>query len=129
MKLDTKHQVLLALYIEYQKDLPKMSEVTCEKLNMDVDIFNMALKKLSTERYIEGLNIFAADNDEFYSVSADDVYLTHEGITYVEAVMGIKKELTSTDKMKYIIKKCGVHGLQALKIFAVNALSHIGDVF
>ena len=43
--------------------------------------------------------------------------------------MGIKKELTSTDKMKYIIKKCGVHGLQALKIFAVNALSHIGDVF
>ena len=60
MKLDTKHQVLLALYIEYQKDLPKMSEVTCEKLNMDVDIFNMALKKLSTERYIEGLNIFAA---------------------------------------------------------------------
>lgn len=31
MKLDTKHQVLLALYIEYQKDLPKMSTEVLKK--------------------------------------------------------------------------------------------------
>lgn len=39
MTLDTKQQVLLALYIEYQKDIPKMSEVTCTALNMDIEVF------------------------------------------------------------------------------------------
>lgn len=51
MKLDSKQQVLLALYIEYQKDLPKMENVTCTSLNMDIDVFNAALRKLSTEKY------------------------------------------------------------------------------
>ena len=91
MKLDTKNQVLLALYIEYQKDLPKMQNVTCTSLNMDIDIFNVALKKLSNEGYIEGLNIFSADNDEFYFVGTENVYLTKEGVEYVENNMGIQK--------------------------------------
>lgn len=91
MKLDTKNQVLLALYIEYQKDLPKMQNVTCTSLNMDIDVFNAALKKLSNEGYIEGLNIFSADNDEFYFVGTENVYLTKEGVEYVENNMGIQK--------------------------------------
>lgn len=129
MKLDTKNQVLLALYIEYQKDLPKMQNVTCTSLNMDIDVFNAALKKLSNEGYIEGLNIFSADNDEFYFVGTENVYLTKEGVEYVENNMGIQKELTSTDKVKYIAKKCGVLGMQALKAAAVSALDHISDTF
>ena len=129
MKLDTKAQVLLALYIEYQKDLPKMQNVTCTSLNMDVDVFNAALRKLSTERYIEGLDIFPADNDEFYAVSTENVYLTIDGIEYIEKNFGIKKELTSSDKIRYIAAKCGVLGLQALKAAAINAFAHISDVF
>lgn len=129
MKLDSKQQVLLALYIEYQKDLPKMENVTCTSLNMDIDVFNAALRKLSTEKYIEGLSIFSADNDEFYSADTHDVYLTHSGIEYIEKNFGIKKELKSTDKIKYVIKKCGIMGLQALKMFAAAAAEHIHDVF
>ncbi len=129
MQLDTKQQVLLALYIEYQKDLPKMQNVTCTSLNMDIDVFNAALRKLSTERYIEGLSVFSADSDEFYCVRTDNVYLTHSGIEYVENNFGIKKELSNQDKIIYIIKKCGVAGLQALKIFAKGAIEHIHDVF
>lgn len=129
MELDSKQQVLLALYIEYQKDLPKMGEVTCTSLNMDIDVFNAALRKLSNERYIEGLYMFAADNDEFYCVRTDDVYLTQSGIDYVEKQLGIKKEQTSKDKIIYVMKKCGVMGLQALKLFAAGATEHIHDVF
>jgi len=128
MKLDAKQQVLLALYTEYQKDLPKMKNITCTALNMDIDVFNTALKKLSTEKYIEGLFIYAADNDEFYAVSTDNIYLTREGIEYVEHTFGIQKELNNADKIKYIIKKCGVLGLQALKIFGAAALEHINDI-
>ena len=129
MKLDTKQQVLLALYIEYQKDLPNMEDVNCTVLNMDIDAFNIALKKLSNEGYITDLFIFPADNDEFYCVRTDNVSLTRDGIEYVENNFGIKKELTASDKIKYIIKKCGVFGLQALKIFGLHVLEHINDVF
>ena len=87
------------------------------------------MRKLSTERYIEGLDIFPADNDEFYAVSTENVYLTIDGIEYIEKNFGIKKELTSSDKIRYIAAKCGVLGLQALKAAAINAFAHISDVF
>lgn len=46
MKLGTKENVLLAIYIEYQKDLPDMGSVNNTALNMDIDVFNVALEKL-----------------------------------------------------------------------------------
>lgn len=80
MKLDAKQQVLLALYIEYQKDLPKMDSVKCSSLNMAIDVFNTALGKLSKEGYINGLYAYPADNNEFYEVYTKDVGLTRAGI-------------------------------------------------
>lgn len=52
MKLDTKQQVLLALYSEYQNDIPRMTDVTCTALEMDYDVFCAALDKLQNEGYI-----------------------------------------------------------------------------
>lgn len=123
MKLDTKQQVLLAFYIEYQKDLPNMRNVNNTALDMDIDVFHVALEKLENEGYITGLAILAADNDRFYAVNTERVKLTRDGIEYVEQNFGIKKELTAEDKLKYVVKKCGVYGWQALKLFASNALT------
>lgn len=128
MKLDAKQQVLLALYIEYQKDLPKMDGVKCSSLNMDIDVFNTALGKLLKEGYINGLYAYPADNNEFYEVYTKNVGLTKDGIDYVESKFGIEKEISNADKLKYIIKKCGVLGLQALKLFGASALEHINDI-
>lgn len=111
MKLDTKQQALLAFYIEYQKDLPNMSNVDNTKLNLDITVFNVALRKLENEGYITGLPIFSADNDEFYEVDTDNVKLTRDGIEYVEKNFGINKELTAEDKLKYVIKKVRRLGL------------------
>ena len=66
MKLDIKQQVLLAIYIEYQKDLPNMSCVNNTELNMDIDVFNVALDKLQNEGYIKGIEKYPADNNKFY---------------------------------------------------------------
>lgn len=128
MNLDSKQQVLLALYIEYQKDLPKMDSVKCSSLNMDIDVFNTALGKLSKEGYISGLYAYPADNNKFYEVYTKNVGLTKDGIEYVESKFGIEKEISNEDKLKYIIKKCGVLGLQALKLFGAAALEHINDI-
>ncbi len=128
MKLDTKQQVLLAFYIEYQKDLPNMKNVNNTKLNLDITVFNVALAKLENEGYIKGLLMFSADNDEFYEVDVNNVKLTRDGIEYVENNFGINKELTAEDKLKYVIKKCGVLGLEALKMFGVEVIKTLTDI-
>lgn len=106
MKLDTKQQVLLAFYIEYQKDLPNMKNITNTDLNMDIDVFHVAVEKLDNEGYIR----------------TNDIKLTRDGIEYVEQNFGIKKEITAEDKVEYIMKQCGIYGLKALKMFGEAAL-------
>ncbi len=128
MKLDTKQQVILALYMEYQKDLPKMNEVNSEALNLDHEVFCVALEKLQTEGYITGFKTLAADNDRFYSVILDGVKLTRDGIDYVDNKFGIQKELSAEDKIKYLIKKCGMFGLIALKMFGGEILKTLTGI-
>lgn len=129
MKLDTKQQVLLAVYIEYQKDLPKMEHINNTDLDLDIDVFNSAVDKLQNEGYITGVYTLNADNDRYYAVSCKNVKLTRDGLEYVEKNLGIAKELTAADKLTYIIKKCGVLALPALKTLAVEAIKHIGDIY
>lgn len=128
MKLDTKQQVLLAVYMEYQKDIPNMKNINNTVLNMDVTVFNIALEKLENEGYIIGLKTYEADNDRFYVVMLDNIKLTRDGIEYVEECFGIQKELTAEDKLKYIIKKCGVLGLHAIKLFGIDILNALSDI-
>ena len=125
MKYDTKQQVLLRIYIEYQKDIPDMKSINNTEMNMDIDVFNNALKKLNTEGYIKGQYILSADNEEFYCVRCDEIEMTRDGIEYVERKFGIEKELTAADKLKYIVRKCGVFGFSALKIIAEAAVKSL----
>lgn len=129
MKPDTKLQVLLAIYIEYQKDLPKMENITNTALNMDIDVFHVALQKLENEGLIHGLSVLAADNNAFYHIETKNMKLTRDGIAYIEQTFGIRKELTAVNKLKYVIRKCGIYGLQALKLFGVHALKMITEIY
>ena len=123
MKLGAKEQVLLAIYTEYQKDLPNMTNVNNTALNMDIDVFHIALEKLQNEEYVKDVAFFASDNNRFYTVDISKIKLTKNGIDFVEKCFGIKKELTAEDKLKYIIKQCGIYGYKALKDFGSTALS------
>ncbi len=125
MKLGTKENVLLAIYIEYQKDLPDMGSVNNMALNMDIDVFNVALEKLQNEEYINGVSMLCADNNRFYSVDTSHMKLTKQGIDFVEHNFGIAKELTAEDKLKYIVKKCGVFGYKVLKDIAIEAIKNM----
>ena len=82
---------MLAVYIEYQKDLPQMKNINHTALNMDKDVFNTALDKLSNERYI----------------TTENIKPTPEGLLYAEKYFGIQKYDTAAEKIEYIIKKCG----------------------
>ena len=129
MKHTSKETVMLAVYIEYQKDLPQMKNINHTALNMDKDVFNTALDKLSNERYITGVSVFSADSEKFYSVNTENIKPTPEGLLYAEKYFGIQKYDTAAEKIEYIIKKCGAFGLSALKLFAVSAMEHLFDIY
>ena len=52
MDLDSKQKVLLAIYTEYQKDIPKMELITNVNLDMDSQVFRIAVDKLQSEGFI-----------------------------------------------------------------------------
>lgn len=54
-QLDAKMRVLMAIYAEYQKDVPDMVNVNVRALRMDWDAFRAAVLKLENEALIRGL--------------------------------------------------------------------------
>lgn len=57
MQLDSKQKVLMAIYAEYQKDIPDMDLVSFESLDMDSKVFYIALDKLENEGLITGTKL------------------------------------------------------------------------
>lgn len=84
MKLDVKQKVLLAIYMEYQKDIPIMeSVITAKELGLTQEVFTMALRKLENEGLIQDIDFIWADN-EVYDIIFGDMLITNDGIDYVE---------------------------------------------
>jgi len=52
LDLDSKQRVLLAIYTEYQKDIPTMEDITAEALELDIEVFGIAVEKLINEQMI-----------------------------------------------------------------------------
>lgn len=124
MKLDTKQKVLVAIYIEYQKDSPNMKKaINAENLQLSQDIFIMALRKLDNEGLIN-IEFFWAE-DEIYEFEFDDMLISYYGIEYVEKKLGIDKTLSGLDKAKYIVTKCGEWGVNQLKDFSSKVVAEM----
>lgn len=52
MGYTTKEKVLVAIYDEYQKDLPDMGTITAESLGLELEVFAVAIEKLYNEELI-----------------------------------------------------------------------------
>jgi hypothetical protein len=82
MELDTKQKVLLALYAEYQKDLPNMREIRADTLGLTKDVFYVAIEKLQNEGFIRDANIAYAGMGPYpFDVKIDRCKLTRYGMS------------------------------------------------
>lgn len=85
MDLDTKCRLLLAIYYEYQKDIPDMSVINYESLNLDCLVFQIALDKLQNEGLITGAKLqFISGSPYPNAVVTDYIKMTRDGIEFVE---------------------------------------------
>lgn len=125
MKLDAKQRVLIAIYTEYQKDIPNMQEtITGENLELDEEVFVMALRKLENEGLIQNIEFFWAEGEVQY-FGFGDMLISSYGIDYVEQKLGIDKTLSGLDKVKYIVTKSGEWGIEQIKDFGAKVISEI----
>ncbi|HBC92236.1 MAG TPA: hypothetical protein DCZ10_04845 [Pelotomaculum sp.] len=81
--MSNEDKVLLAIFDESKKDSPNIiKEITKEKLNMDPDEFNIALKKLSDLELIKGANIIFSSGN-IVAVFTKNISITDTGKEYV----------------------------------------------
>lgn len=126
MTIDTKHQVLYALYSEYQKDIPDMDRITSRSLGIDNQAFIVALMKLQNEGYIQGVIWIPPDTmaiQKIRAVKRDNLFMTGKGVKYVEAQAGIEESSPSTEKIKQLGKRLGIFGLDLLKSFILSQIT------
>lgn len=117
MELDSKQKVLYAIYAEYQKDVPDMKSITFQSLDMDLDVFQMALIKLQNEGLISGLVIIppTVTPSRIKGMNKDNILPTRYGIEYVENKLDIQKDKSSKEKLSLLKDRFGKLGWGVLK--------------
>lgn len=125
MKPDTKQKVLLALYTEYQRDLPNFDDITAASLGMNPDIFNIAIKKLQDEELIGDVHLIWGEEKDSVpmGVVLSVCRLTRLGIDYVEKNFGIENGLPVREKIIVLSAKFADWGLQELNVLVARVLA------
>jgi hypothetical protein len=105
-QLDAKMRVLTAIYAEYQKDVPDMSNVNPRALRMDWPAFRAAVMKLQNEELIRGLIIRPpeAQLPDVEYVRMDGVLPTLDGLRAVEHFIETGEADTATERLERLKK-------------------------
>lgn len=129
MGLDTKQKVLIAIYTEYQKDIPDFkNNIKADILGLPVEVFRIAVAKLENEGMICDVNILKGGSTKLWNIQMvmiDNVKMTSYGIDYIENKLGIDKTLSGLEKVKYISGKGVEWGWEQFKDIAAKTLSEI----
>lgn len=129
MGLDTKQKVLIAIYTEYQKDLPNIDgNVKANILGVDNKIFNVAIEKLENEGLIIGSDLRKGGSSTVWNtlmVNLNHTKMTPDGISYIEEKLGIEKTLSGAEKVKHVSLKVVEWGWDQFKDVASKTLSEI----
>ena len=132
MELDVKQQVLLAIYTEYQKDIPMIhKEVTPNSLGIEKEKFDIAIAQLENEGYINSSKVVTSKKQTegnqwgITMVMLDFTKMTPYGIDYVEKVLDIDNTENAKNKVSRVVEKCSSWGMEQLKDFGARVLSEV----
>ena len=109
MIIDTKREILTALFVEYQKDIPNFNNVRTKfiQAGMDNNVFNMAILKLDNEGYIHNVNYVKGGRNPhgILSVRLDKALLTGQTVRYLEEKLDLENVENGPEKSKNILKR------------------------
>lgn len=126
MELDVKQQVLVGIYLEYQKELPNMKKINADVFGISRDQFFVALDKLDNEGLVNGIKFVRGGDGTIPAMAVIDyAKMSSSGIDYVEKKLGIEKTLSAKDKAEKVMSEVGKFGLEQLKDFAARIISEM----
>lgn len=126
--LDTKLQVLLAIYAEYQRDIPEMDRVTYKALDMDSQAFRAALIKLQNEGLISGLVIEPPNEthaNKVRGVIRTNMLPTRAGLDEAEKYITTGNTDTAKSRLQVLVTRAGLAGLDCVKEIAKDVLADV----
>ncbi|ATW24173.1 YjcQ family protein [Candidatus Formimonas warabiya] len=127
MERDAKQTVLLAIYTEYQKDIPDMENaIKAANLGLEKNVFKVALDKLENEGLINGVE-FRRGGNTAIPLTALTTYIkiTPIGIRYVEDKLNIDGASTGEQKVKGLLSRFTEWGWEQLKDVAARTLAEM----
>jgi len=129
MELDNKQKILIAIYTEYQKDIPKMdSIISILRQQIDIKVIKVALGKLEDEGYIFGFwdkPKSPGSSDRFIHRTFRFLKITREGIAYVEQKLSISATLSNKEKVESVVKNTAGWGWEQIKDIGIKVSSEI----
>ena len=129
MDLDSKQRVLLAIYTEYQKDIPIMEDITDELLGLEVEVFGIAVRKLINEDMINAsptvIKRGGSRGQRIEDVNLSGVMMSAKGLEYVEQKLSIDKTLSNKEKVERVIESAGNWGWNQIKDIGAKVLAEM----
>jgi hypothetical protein len=131
MIVDTKREILTALFIEYQKDIPNFNEVKRKFIEkgMDPDVFNIAILKLENEGFIHNVTYIKGGRKPYgiLGVRLDNALLTGHTVRYLEDKLELELENVSSgeEKAKNILKRFTDAGFERLENIIAKTIAEL----
>jgi hypothetical protein len=126
MKFDVKQKVLVAIYTEYQKDIPNMDDnIKADILGVTYEEFKIAIDKLLNEEMIKGANFSRGKGGIPLVLFFTNLRMTSKGIDYVEEKLLLDKTLTGDEKIKKLAVDSANWGWEQFKDIASKTLAEI----
>jgi hypothetical protein len=131
MELSAKDRILLAIYLEYQKDLPNMeSAITQQNLKLGQEEFNYGVSKLKNENLING-GKFPEAKGRILMAFMDNVMPSNWGIKYVEEKLlqdhqnADEDNDPKTGNIRKVMRNAIAYGWNEIKDIAAKTLAEM----
>lgn len=132
MELSAKDKILLAMYTEYQKDIPDMdSVVTMKNLCLNKEEFYIGIEKLLNEHLINGGGYSRGNKNRIITAFLNDAMPSVYGLRYVEEKLlldtnnNAEEEDPRTGNIKKVIRNAITFGWGEIKDIAAKTLAEI----
>lgn len=129
MELDSKQRVLLAIYTEYQKDIPVMKDITHKLLGLEIQVFGIAVEKLINEGMINAsptvIKHKGGIRQQIKAVNLNGVKMSSKGLEYVEKKLFIDQTLSNKEKVEKVMESAGNWGWEQIKDIGTKVLAEM----
>jgi hypothetical protein len=132
MIVDAKREILTALFVEYQKDIPDFNEVKRKFVieeGMDRNVFNIAILKLENEGFIHNVTYIKGGRNPYgiLDVRLDNALLTGHTVRYLEDKLELELENVSSgeEKAKNILKRFTDAGFERLENIIAKTIAEL----